>query len=354
MKNYEVLYNELNKEFKRYKGFSETKIERMTQSNEELERKLSIFVNIVEVSKYINSNVSDSNLLAMINDMIIGVLGVTQSTIHLIENGVLIPKITNAGDLENTKIHYALLESNKGESFLRNDKDGVFREYGSGNKIKSIIGVPIYIKERIIGYIIVEHEFYRFFEVDTVNFIKYIAHQVAIAIENSVLYKKIQEAAQTDSLLNICNRKYFYELIDIQIKNSDEVDYAIVMSDIDNFKKVNDTYGHQFGDLVLKTVTRVMCDHLRQNDIIARYGGEEIIMFLDGSRDHEEIIKQVDSMRKEIEDTLFGTQEVNCRVTVSFGIAFSDGNSIKTDSIIKKADECLYVAKRTGKNKVEY
>ena len=77
-------------------------------------------------------------------------------------------------------------------------------------------------------------------------------------------------------------------------------------------------------------------------------------MFLDGSRNHEEIIKQVDFMRREIEENFFGTMEVNCKITVSFGIGFSDGNSLKTDNITKKADECLYVAKRTGKNKVEY
>ncbi|MGL4655533.1 MAG: sensor domain-containing diguanylate cyclase [Sarcina sp.] len=359
MENYEVLYKQLNREFQSYQMFAEEKLQKISQINKELERKLSIFVNIVEVSKYINSNISDANLLEMINDMIVGMLGVSYSTIHLFEHDVLVPKITNLGDLEKTKIHYILDEMKRGDSFIKNNINGVFSKIDSGNKINSLIGVPIYIKEKLIGYIIVEHMYYTFFEEEDVSFIKYIAHQVAIAIENSILYKKVQEAAQKDSLLEICNRKYFYELIEIEkMKNGNLKNFAIVMSDIDNFKHINDTFGHQFGDKVLKSIVATMKERLRKTDIIARYGGEEIIIFLSGDRSKDETIIEIEKMRESIANNAIDyNEDLDCNVTVSFGIGFSFDNEnccLNIDSIIKKADEKLYVAKRNGKNKVEY
>ncbi|WP_297519670.1 sensor domain-containing diguanylate cyclase [uncultured Clostridium sp.] len=359
MENYEELYKQLNREFHSYQLFAEERLQKMNRVNKGLERKLSIFENIVEVSKYINSNISDSNLLGMINDMIVGMLGVSYSTIHLIENDILVPKTTNIGDLINTKIHYRLEEIKMGKSFIKNDNNGIFSTIDGENKINSLIGVPICIKEKLTGYIIVEHMYYTFFEKEDVNFIEYIAHQVAIAIENSSLYKKIQEAAQRDSLLDICNRKYFYELIEIEKKNNEECKgFAIVMCDIDNFKNVNDTYGHQIGDLVLKSIVRIMKENLRESDIIARYGGEEIIIFLSGERSREETIAQVETMRAEIESNIVkSSDDGECSVTVSFGVGFttsSNEDGLAVDKIIKRADDKLYVAKRTGKNKVEY
>lgn len=359
MENYEVLYQQLNREFQSYQMFVEEKLQKVNQVNKELERTLSIFVNIVEVSKYINSNISDSNLLEMINDMIVGMLGVSYSTIHLFEDDVLIPKITNIGDLEKTKIHYILDEIKTGEAFIKNNSNGIFAKVDSMNRINSLIGVPIHIKEKLIGYIIVEHIYYSFFEKEDVNFIEYIAHQVAIAIENSILYKKIQEAAQRDSLLDICNRKYFYELVEKeQKKNGNLKNFAIVMSDLDNFKHINDTFGHQFGDKVLKTIVATMKESLRETDIIARYGGEEIIIFLSGDRSKDETIAQIEKIREQIEKKDINyNDKLNCNVTVSFGIGFSfdDKNCfLEIDRIIKQADDKLYVAKRTGKNKVEY
>ncbi|MGL5068945.1 MAG: sensor domain-containing diguanylate cyclase [Sarcina sp.] len=359
MENYEERYKQLNKEFQSYQLFAEEKLQKISRVNKDLERKLSIFVNIVEVSKYINSNISDVNLLAMINDMIVGMLGVGYSTIHLLENDELVPKITNLGDLESKKIHYTLKEIRNGRSFIKNNNNGIFTEINSENNINSLIGVPIYIKQELIGYIIVEHVYYTFFEEEDVNFIKYIAHQVAIAIDNSVLYKRIQEAAQNDSLLDICNRKYFYELIEKE-KESNRTfkKFAIVMSDIDNFKYVNDTYGHQFGDLVLKSIVNIMSGNLTRTDIIARYGGEEIVMFLSGERSEQETIEKVEAIREQIQNNVIkSSDEVEVSVTVSFGIAFSsegDRDGVAIDKIIKKADDRLYIAKRTGKNKVEF
>ncbi|WP_066874707.1 sensor domain-containing diguanylate cyclase [Clostridium mediterraneense] len=362
MKDYKELYEKLNSEFQSYQIFAENRLQNLNWANRELERKLSIFVNIVEVNKYINSYISDANLLAMINDMIVGILGVTYSTIHLMQHDCLVAKTTNLGDLENTKIHYSLEELSTRKSFIKNDKEGIFKNSTDRKNINSLMAVPIYIKETIIGYIIVEHIYYSFFRDEDINFVSAISNQVAIAIENSILYKKIQNSAERDSFLNIYNRKHFYHLVDNEVLNNTDNLYSLVMCDIDNFKLVNDTYGHQVGDLVLKNVVKIIESNLDNQDILARYGGEEIIILIRSSYTKSLAIKKVEKMRKEIETSyinLEGNQKVN--VTTSFGMSFSDDLDIKDksgkiviDKIIKKADDNLYIVKRTGKNKVKF
>lgn len=283
MKDYKELYEKLNSEFQSYQIFAENRLQNLNWANRELERKLSIFVNIVEVNKYINSYISDANLLAMINDMIVGILGVTYSTIHLMQHDSLVAKTTNLGDLENTKIHYSLEELSTRKSFIKNDKEGIFKNSTDRKNINSLMAVPIYIKETIIGYIIVEHIYYSFFRDEDINFVSAISNQVAIAIENSILYKKIQNSAERDSFLNIYNRKHFYHLVDSEVLNNTDNLYSLVMCDIDNFKLVNDTYGHQVGDLVLKNVVKIIESNLDNQDILARYGGEEIIILIRSS-----------------------------------------------------------------------
>lgn len=358
MEEYKELYNELNNEFRKYQVFAEERLQNLSRVNKELERKLSIFVNIVEVSKYINSYISDANLLAMINDMIVGVLGVNYSTIHLIENDVLVPKVTNVGCLSDTKIHYELIELETKKSFIKNSSAGIFKENGERRTINSLVAVPIYIKEKLIGYIIVEHIYYTFFQNEDVKFVNYIAHQVAVAIENSILYKKVQDLAEKDSLLNIYNRRYFYNIADRTLTANKNEFFALVMTDIDDFKLVNDTYGHQVGDRALKDIVRIVNENLGEEDILARYGGEELIILIRSANDKDAVVKLIEKIRSEIESNIIKVEEEKSfSLTMSFGISFPmeiDNNKLFIEKIIKNADDKLYKAKRTGKNKIEY
>ncbi|MDO8443841.1 MAG: GGDEF domain-containing protein [Candidatus Azambacteria bacterium] len=112
--------------------------------------------------------------------------------------------------------------------------------------------------------------------------------------------------------------------------------------DIDNFKKINDTYGHQAGDEILKQASKIIKEKVRGIDIVARWGGEEIIVGLVGS-DENHAFEIFDDIRKKIEE--------KTKVTVSGGVAsFTEGGDF--DSLFKKADEALYKAKQTGKNKI--
>ncbi len=122
------------------------------------------------------------------------------------------------------------------------------------------------------------------------------------------------------------------------------------MSDIDNFKKINDTHGHQVGDVILRDVAKVFQSNCRQIDIVARYGGEEFIVLLPGAG-KKEAVDVAERIRLGVENKKFKFKDKHYTATISLGVNEYTNEEIKED-IIRKADSALYRAKTTGKNKV--
>jgi len=126
--------------------------------------------------------------------------------------------------------------------------------------------------------------------------------------------------------------------------------FSLVIFDIDNFKKINDTYGHQAGDAILKLAGKIIKERVREIDMVARWGGEEIIVGLVGS-DEDHAYKVADDIRKEIEEAAVDWEGETIKFTVSGGVA-SFVKAKNFDNLFKKSDEALYKAKETGKNKI--
>jgi diguanylate cyclase (GGDEF)-like protein/PAS domain S-box-containing protein len=163
--------------------------------------------------------------------------------------------------------------------------------------------------------------------------------------------KNLELLATTDPLTKIYNRMKFGNLMEAEIAKSRKTKkpLSLVVIDIDFFKKINDTYGHQAGDYVLITTVEIIKSKIRSNDIFARWGGEEFMVLLPGA-DMDVALTRAEIMRNGLTEYDFIEPEM---VTGSFGVAcFRDGDSM--DSIIKRADEALYAAKRNGRNRVEH
>lgn len=358
MEDHEKLYEKyakLKQEFSTYQNFAEEQIQIMSEKNTELEKKLDVLANVVEISKYINSNISDDNLIPMINDMIIGILGVTYSTIYLKEpNGDLIVracniKVPNYNIISNEI--FSLVGSK--EPIVINSREPMFNEYKHKLNIHSIIGVPITLRDKFRGYIVVEHTLFDFFGHGHIKFISAIANQIGIAIENNILYKKIKENSIKDPLLPINNRKHFFDIIEEKVAKYPQKSFAIVMVDIDFFKSFNDSYGHQFGDKVLIETARVLSKNIDQNkDEIARYGGEEIVIYIDDASSHENVFKIVDDIRKKLSSNIVKYEGIEKSVTASFGISYYPENGDTVQKVLNVSDSMLYKAKETGRNKV--
>lgn len=164
-----------------------------------------------------------------------------------------------------------------------------------------------------------------------------------------------------DSLTSLKTRKFFEDRAKIYLSNIEKVgegkrrdwfgfrNLSLLFIDIDYFKKINDEYGHDTGDVVLKTVAETISKDVRGGDTVARWGGEEILVLLLGANE-EDAKEKADSIRKDVESAVF--KDVSgLKVTVSIGVAeYQKGLSI--DDLIKSADQALYKAKETGRNKV--
>lgn len=341
-------YEKLLDEYETYQNFAESNIQILNDKNSKQEKKLDAMSSIVEISKYINFNVIDDSLLAKINDMIIGILGVNYSTIYFKEGEEFNIKATNIAD-DHYKYYVKTVfeQIQSGEPFILNSKEDLF---DSNVDIHSILGSPISLRDEYRGYIIVEQSMYGFFCDDHINFINAIANQVAIAVENSALYKKVRESSIRDPLLGIYNRKYFFDIIEKEIMNRSR--YGIIMLDIDDFKSINDTYGHQFGDEVLIQTSNIVSSKMGNKDILARYGGEELIVFINDVNDRESVFNKIDIIRSNVENNVMKAGSEKVSITVSIGIAYSICRGENVSSVVKKADEALYMSKASGKNKV--
>lgn len=192
----------------------------------------------------------------------------------------------------------------------------------------------------------------RAFSEDDLAVLRSLATQAALAMENVDLHVQVSRQAVTDELTGLSNHRRFQELLALEMEQVRRYHYPVglIMLDIDNFKLVNDTYGHQQGDVVLRRVARVLADTSREVDYPARYGGEELALILPhtdmpGSYAIAERIRTaIESMRIPRVD-----QDGVLRVTASLGVAAStDGGK---EDLIAEADGALYEAKRQGKNR---
>jgi diguanylate cyclase (GGDEF)-like protein len=162
------------------------------------------------------------------------------------------------------------------------------------------------------------------------------------------------ELAQTDPLTRLCNRRHLYEKLEIELnrcfRGTNPI--ALIMADIDHFKRVNDQFGHQVGDEVLTMVADLLQEELRTYDLAARYGGEEFCLVLPET-DLEAASEVAERIRQRTEGLVFNTPMENHKLTISFGVAAYDGTvEGSIDEIIRIADDALYEAKKLGRNQV--
>jgi len=184
---------------------------------------------------------------------------------------------------------------------------------------------------------------------DELALIRTIRDQTSISISSS----HFEKLSHIDELTNIYNRRYFIQQAQLVFRSNiaESKDCAILILDLDHFKKINDTDGHLFGDEVLKIVGSLLQRNARVSDIVARYGGEEFIIFLPDTNSHE-AASQAERVRKALEANEITKGTSTRKVTGSFGIAsrlHSNANSI--EELIEYADQALYHSKENGRNR---
>lgn len=216
--------------------------------------------------------------------------------------------------------------------------------------VKSAMFVPIIVKDDILGVISVKSFKKNAYKLSDITTLKILSTYLGIAVVNSRLYKEVEYAASFDILTNIYNRRELFRRSFEVVKRAESV--CVIMTDVDNFKMINDKFGHQIGDKVLQEIARKIKSSLRSKDILGRYGGEEFMVILQ-NKDTESCRIIAERIREAVANMEIKVKEdLIIKTTISIGISNVLAITNPLKQIISYADKALYHAKNTGKNKV--
>jgi diguanylate cyclase (GGDEF)-like protein len=254
---------------------------------------------------------------------------------------------------EHLKVPFPIDENTKWDEIIVCDEWYEFCEsIKDFNEIQSSF-IPLTMQEKHVGFLMIGKQK----EVDYVEgewqFLNTIAHHFAVALENSRLYL----LAITDGLTGLFNRHYFMQRLEREIEKAHRrnIPLSLLMLDIDNFKRVNDTHGHPAGDQVLVEISNRIKEKWGNKSVVCRYGGEEFtILMIDVDR--QAAHHAAEAIREHIADSPFlvvaEKAHLSLNITASIGISCFPLDSNELKKLINKADQALYLAKAKGRNKV--
>ena len=161
------------------------------------------------------------------------------------------------------------------------------------------------------------------------------------------------DSVKTDGLTGLLNRRFFDKQLDLELARAERANSALgfLLCDLDNFKQINDSFGHQVGDLVLKLVSSAIKDNIRETDFAGRYGGEELCVLLPDT-DLTGAGEVAEKIRSAVEQLDINQEQGGLRVTVSIGVSTFGEQASTAEALVQRADENLYQAKANGKNQV--
>jgi diguanylate cyclase (GGDEF)-like protein len=313
------------------------------------------------------------------------------------ENQVDVMKEINLENTENLpkKIIYYVEHSR--DSIILDDasvsEKYINDPYIIDKKPKSVMCIPVLSKGNLLGILYLENSLIEgAFNNERIEIIKIISSQLAISLENATLYtnlehsekqlrehhdqleelvekrtvklkeeimerkkaeKLLEEMATHDNLTGLANRKLFQSQLNYSLESAkvNKLFLAILFIDLDGFKTINDTLGHDNGDIVLKTVAERLLKAVRTFDIVSRFGGDEFVIIMKNLKNTDAIDYVCEKIINDV-GTPIVLGENNCHVTASIGVAVFPHDGDDMDNLIKKADNAMYVAKKSGKNKV--
>lgn len=318
-----------------------------------------------ELLMYISGVLDIEELMNMVTDAIIGAIGV--DTCMMVINNV-----------ETSQKYYEVITSSGREeemlkSFKRLLSEGYYDKYFESDKpfmdisveprgypfllnrdVGSLLITPLITGNITYGLLIVEHKTKNMFDEFSLNFFKGISGQIATVVNNANMYSKMEEMAIRDGLTGLFNRRKMQRAIDEIIVDKNEYsEMTLALFDIDKFKKVNDTYGHLFGDEAIKAIAAIADKYARiYNGIAGRYGGEEFVIALPGKSmvDAEIIIRKFHQSIKNI--ILIYNEEEKVSINISIGLSVWPRLAKDTNELLSRADNAMYYAKKNGRGRL--
>ncbi|SHH97058.1 sensor domain-containing diguanylate cyclase [Clostridium grantii] len=318
-----------------------------------LEERVTILTTLKEVNFYMGNSLELIDVIKNIIDVVLGVLGVTSCSICLKkeskwsinEKNMLVN--TNVIDDKYVNEIYEIIEKQGGELLIKD----LAHEPKFNQTKGSFIAIEINRKDIKYGYIALYYDNPETISESKIELFRLIVAQFGLYIENAYLYESVTLASITDNLTGMYNRTHLNRTLTNKcFTNIEKV--GIIMADIDDFKKINDNYGHLFGDVVLKYTGELFKEVAKEyNGTAFRYGGEEMLIVFENI-DKEKLCSAANEINEKFRENTYFKKDKKLNFTISVGVSkdilyFKDLDIFK---LINLADEALYEAKKSGKN----
>jgi diguanylate cyclase (GGDEF)-like protein len=223
-------------------------------------------------------------------------------------------------------------------------------------KVPSLLVLPLLIHDRALGTLILGAKRSHAFGDSVRPTLEVLASHLAVSLSNARMVHKLETMATTDGMTGLLNKRAMLEAGEQKILAALRFDrrLSLLVVDIDFFKKVNDTYGHDTGDLVIRGLGEVLKRQKRATDVVARFGGEEFVVLCEQT-DEKGAMLLAERIREDLKKTVFRTPNGTLSVTCSIGVATLPTAAVAKDgswdTLFKAADEALYVSKRSGRDR---
>jgi len=220
----------------------------------------------------------------------------------------------------------------------------------------SFVLSPLSVGRRSLGLVRIESQGKGAFSLGDLRFLRNICDLAAVVLERSILFARTEKLATKDSLTDLFVRSYFSQHLLRELKRAQrhKGTLGLIMLDIDNFKTINDAYGHVAGDLVLVKLANILKKVVDGKEaIVSRFGGEEFTLLL-SEASQKQVIAYAEAICKTVQGTNLVFRRKKIPFTVSLGVAFYPDKALSPAELIEEADRFLYQAKREGKNKICY
>jgi len=241
-------------------------------------------------------------------------------------------------------------------SFDDAQQDSLLSHFIESDPLKTHYSQPLKVNNKVKAVLCVGALSQHIEKDITVRFFSILSNIASVALSNALLTQELRELSVRDSLTGLYNHSYFQKWLENSLGKLSEKDniLSLAMADLDYFKSVNDTDGHQTGDIVLKNISGLLNNPKTHDYICARYGGDEFAFAFMG-KDRSQTLSIMEDIRKRISEKVFEIHDKCIRITISIGIAearFSEVKKINKRDLIDSADQALYKAKAQGRNRV--
>ncbi len=215
----------------------------------------------------------------------------------------------------------------------------------------AVAAFPLMCKEKVLGVMLLGS--FGGYQVEEQPLIEYLANQIAITLDNALTNEKVERLSIADGLTGLYNRRFLGERLKEEFSKAERyrMPLSFLILDVDHFKRVNDTFGHQVGDNALVAVARVLQASVRESDLVARYGGEEFAVLLPHTG-LDSALAVAEKIRQAVSETPVDGMGEH-RLTISIGAAgIPEGHAPSVEALVRAADQALYRAKQDGRNRV--